>query len=283
MSRTLLDTHVHLWDLVATPQPWINGAMATIDRDFRAQDLSEQLSLVGVPRAIVVQADHSLAETRWLLSQASESDEITGVVGWVDVAGDVHAQLDEVAGMAGAQALVGIRHLAHIDADASWLERPDVAAGIAVLGEYGLSFDLVIRPWQVRQAAALAARAPETSVVLDHLAKPPLASGDIASWQADLAALAEFPNVRAKISGLTIEAAWNDWAVADLAPAVHRALELFGPSRLVFGSDWPLIRLTRGGYAGWIEAYLELTAGLSPDEQLAIDSGTAFDAYGVTL
>lgn len=280
LSRRPLDTHIHLWDLVATPQEWIDPVtMAAIDRSFAAPDLSEQLGAVGIRAAIAVQADHSLDETIMLLNSCEEAPELSGVVGWVDVTADVPGQIETLRQHPRGSQLVGIRHLAHVPGQEDFLARDDVAAGIARLGEVGLAFDLVIRSTQLADAAALVARTPGTTFVLDHLAKPPLAAGDLSSWRTDLARLASYPNVVAKISGLTIEDDWNAWTTASVSRAIDRALEHFGPSRLMFGSDWPLIRLTTGGYAGWLASYLESTAALSSTEQDAIDSGTAKIAY----
>lgn len=282
LNRRLLDAHIHLWDLAATPQDWIDPVtMAAIDRDFAAADLDAQLSAVDVEWAVAVQADHSLAETRMLLDATLLTDRLVGVVGWVDAAGDVAGQVAELQEHPAGDRLVGIRHLAHTPGHEDWLTRADVAAGVRTLGDLALSVDLVVRDHQLRDARTLALAAPDTTFVLDHLAKPALATGDLATWRTDLAALAELPNVVAKLSGLTIEADWQGWSIETLSPAVSHALEVFGSDRLMFGSDWPLIRLTAGEYAGWVEAYVELTGALSPDEQAAIDQHTARIAYGI--
>ncbi|MEF3405558.1 amidohydrolase family protein [Agromyces sp. CCNWLW203] len=303
LSRELVDAHVHLWDLSLTPHPWIAVAMSAIDRDFTGRDLAAQLGevegeneadasagdaraheaaapTVVVTGAVVVQADHSLDETTWLLDQAAASSAVLGVVGWVDLTGDVTAQLDEFAGHPAAALLRGLRHLAHVDADPGWLTRDDVAAGVTELGRRGLAFDLVVRPWQLGQATALARRAPGTRLVLDHLGNPPLEAADAESWRSGLAALAECENVSAKVSGLASGA--DAAATPDgLDRAFDAALSDFGPERLMFGSDWPLVRLSAGGYAGWLAEYLRLTAPLAAAERDAIDAGTARSVYGI--
>ncbi|MGO2748796.1 MAG: amidohydrolase family protein [Pseudoclavibacter sp.] len=284
-ERIPLDTHVHLWDRAVVPQTWIDPeSMAAIDRDFSGSDLSVQLREVGVTRAVVVQSDRALIENTHLLDEAEQTPELVGVVGWVDLRGGkdgVRLQLDALGGHESASKLVGIRHPVHIDEDERWLSRDDVAEGLAELGKRGLAFDLVIRPWQLEQAARLAARVPGTSFVLDHLGKPPLSTGRLEAWNDGLRQLAALPNVAAKISGLTIEDDWGDWSEAAVTRAIDPALELFGPPRLMFGSDWPLVRLTRGGYGSWIDAYRSATSSLSPTEQRQVDSGTAERVYGV--
>lgn len=284
-ERIPVDTHVHLWDRAVVPQTWIDPeSMTAIDRDFSGSDLSVQLREVGVTRAVVVQSDRALIENTHLLDEAQQTPELVGVVGWVDLRGGkdgVRLQLDALGGHESASKLVGIRHPVHIDEDERWLSRDDVAEGLAELGDRGLAFDLVIRPWQLEQAARLAARVPGTSFVLDHLGKPPLSTGRLEAWNDGLRQLAALPNVAAKISGLTIEDDWGNWSEAAVVRAIDPALALFGPSRLMFGSDWPLVRLTRGGYRGWIDAYRSATSSLSPTEQRQVDSGTAERVYGV--
>ncbi|PPF42344.1 amidohydrolase [Pseudoclavibacter sp. AY1F1] len=285
--RIPIDTHVHLWDRSVVPQTWIDpDSMAAINREFSGLDLAAQLREVGVTRAIVVQSDRVLIENDHLFGEASQAPELVGVVGWVDLRGGadgVRLQLDALGGHEGASKLVGIRHPVHIDEDDRWLSRDDVADGLAELGARGLSFDLVVRPWQLGQAARLAERVSGTQFVLDHLGKPPLSTGQLDAWSAGLLRLAALPNVAAKISGLTIEDDWGDWSQEAVTRAIDPALELFGPKRLMFGSDWPLVRLTRGGYRAWIDAYRSATAPLSADEQRQIDVGTAERVYGLDV
>lgn len=278
LTRELLDTHVHLWDLAVSPQDWIDGTMAVLDRDFLAGDLAAALDAVAVPRAVAVQATSSIAETAFLLDEAADPH-IRGVVGWLDVTGDVPAQCAAFARHPNSAKLVGIRHPAHLEDNQDWLLLDEVVRGIRAIAAQGLAFDLVVRPWQLRSAAALAGSVPEARFVLDHLGKPPIASGELDAWGDDLATLASHENVVAKVSGLTIEADWRAWTAGDLRPVVDRALELFGADRLLFGSDWPLVQLTEGGYAGWLAAYLDCTSALSSSERAAIDSSNALRVY----
>ena len=145
-------------------------------------------------------------------------------------------------------------------------------------GAAGLSFDLVVRPWQLPVATQVAAAHPELTFVLDHLGKPPIASGQLNRWRQDLDAIAALPNVAAKLSGLTIEADWLGWSPSHITPILDHALAAFGPERLMFGSDWPLVQLT-GGYAPWLDCYLAWSGALSPSEQASMDASTARGAY----
>jgi len=282
MTRAPLDAHLHSWERATHPQPWIDPAsMPELDRDFTLADAAATLSGCGIVGRVVVQSLNSTQETLDLLAGVAGTS-VTGVVGWVDLTGDVGGQIARLRAAPGGAALVGVRHLAHLEPDPSWLLRTDVAGGIDAVAAAGLPVDVVVRPDQLQVTARLAGLHPHATFVLDHLGKPPLRSGgaELASWATDLAEVARRDNVVAKVSGLTMEADWKRWTPDELAPAVEVALEAFGPDRLMFGSDWPLVDLT-GGYRRWLDAYVGLTDDLGPAEQAAIDRGTAGRVYGV--
>ena len=268
----VVDAHVHLWNRATDPQPWIDPeSMAAIDRDFSSGDLERMLDATGVDAALVVQAGNSITETGRLLDDPGRR--IAGVVGWVDLTADVDAQLDALS--AGGRRLVGLRHLVHVDPDPGWLGRPDVGAALDALATRGLCFDLVLRPWQLPLAATVAETRPGLRFVLDHLGGI-AESTDDRDWEAGLRALAAHSHVHAKISGL---AGLVDDPVR-LRRVVGVALDAFGPDRLMFGSDWPLTRLSAGPVV-WRATVGELISDLSEGERRAILSGTAVACYGL--
>ncbi|MGO4595144.1 amidohydrolase [Leifsonia sp. 2TAF2] len=270
-----IDAHVHLWNRRTDPQDWIDPArMAAIDRDFGGDELRAMLAATGMDRAILVQASNSLAESERL--SRSDPAVVAGLVAWVDLTGDVAAQLARVR--AGTVPVVGVRHLAHIDPDPEWLLRDDVSQGLAALGREGLAFDLVIRDWQLGQAADLAARHDGVRFVLDHLGGPLAEDADPARWEAGLRELARRPNVTAKVSGLSSGLAPGEWSAEDLRSVVEVAVDAFGTDRLLYGSDWPLAELG-GGAPAWREAFDILTAGFSAAERDAVLGGTAARVY----
>jgi L-fuconolactonase len=276
MSGTV-DAHVHLWDRALDPQDWIDPAtMGPIDRDFGPDDLAEHLAATGLEAAVVVQSSNSLEETLRLV--ALDGPAIGAVVGWVDLCADVPAQLARVEGAA-KKPLVGIRHLAHIDPDPEWLLRPDVGRGLAALADRGKTFDLVVRDWQLPQAARVAATHEGVQFVLDHLAGPPGDPVELRRWAEDLRELARRPNVVAKLSGLVSGLEPGTWGVEDLRAPVEVALEAFGPGRILYGSDWPLVELGGGGRA-WRAAVDELLAGLSADDVDRVLGANAARVYG---
>ena len=281
MTRHLIDSHLHIWERARNPQNWIAPAtMSAIDRDFTSEAAAAELDAVGVDGCVVVQCVNVFSETLDLLAAADSVGAIRGVVGWVDLQADVPAQLDALRAAPGGQHLVGVRHVTFTEADESWLSRADVVQGLTSLASAGLPFDVVVDPWQLPLVKTLAQSMESATFVLDHLGNPPIASSNLAQWSADLAALATCENVRAKVSGLITKDEWDHWTVDRLRPVVDHALETFGPSRLMFGSDWPLVELA-GGYGPWKNAYLELTDGLTPLEKAAMDADSARGAYGL--
>ncbi|SEE86346.1 amidohydrolase family protein [Ruania alba] len=276
MSADVIDAHAHVWERARTPQSWIDPAtMAAIDADFTLTELRAMHDSLGISGVVLVQTAHEEAETREFLS-AVDGRWVRGVVGWVDLTGDVTAAVDSLGGRGAG--LVGVRHLAHQDPDDEALVRPERAAGIDALGAQGLALDLVLRPEQLAQAVRLA-ETHSTTLVLDHLGNPPFGTDRWADWERDLTELAQHDHVVAKVSGLgPLDPHACD---ADgLRPAVDLALEVFGPDRLLFGTDWPVVRL-RGDAPQWARAAQNLLAGLSPTERAAVMGGNATRVYGL--
>ncbi|CAM3926437.1 amidohydrolase family protein [Isoptericola cucumis] len=296
MPDVVVDAHHHLWVRDRTPQPWVDPAtMAAIDADFTPADL--RAAATGVDATVVVQTVSRWAETVDLLATATSAEGraagIAGVVGWADLfAPDLADRLAALRAGPGGERLVGVRTMVQDETDPAYLDRPDVRAGIAAVGAAGLPFDLVVRDHQLASCARLASALPDVTFVLDHLGKPPVAtamsggtpggaSGDpsaLDAWRRDLADLAARPNVVAKLSGLVTEADWDRWTVADLRPVADHALDVFGPGRLMFGSDWPVCLLA-SRYDRWLDAARELVAGLTGDERAAVLAGTATRTY----
>jgi L-fuconolactonase len=276
----IIDAHHHLWDLGVRDQDWITGpARAPLRRDFLLDDYQHLAAGYGVAASIVVQTVTVPAETPELLALAAASDLIAGVVGWTDLAApDVADKIAALTEMPGGAKLVGLRHQVQSEPDPDWLTQPDVLRGLAVVAQAGLVYDLVITAGQLGQATRAAAAVPELTFVLDHLGKPPIASGRTDPWEADLRGLAALPNTSAKLSGLVTEADWHRWKVADLRPYAEIALDAFGPARMMFGSDWPVSTLA-ASYPEVLAAARDLTAGLTPVECEAVFAGTATSVY----
>jgi L-fuconolactonase len=271
----MIDAHRHFWRYSPSSHPWIDDSMPTLKRDFLPQPL------LGEERCIAVQALHDLEETRWLLSMRSDRPEASAplaVVGWIDLcAKDVDARLEEFAALEG---FVGVRHLVQDEPDPLFMLRPDFVRGLTKLEPLGLCFDLLVRAPQRDTAIELVRAFPNQRFVLDHLAKPRIAEGEIDPWHRQMHDLARSENVFCKLSGLCTEADWKSWDASTIAPYVDIALETFGPTRLLFGSDHPVCTLA-GPTRRVVDAHLDFLRRLSPTEFRAITHTNAIRVYGL--
>jgi L-fuconolactonase len=277
-----IDAHHHVWDLAARDQPWITGpAMAPIRRSFGIDELGPDAAAAGVTATVVVQTVADVTETEELLDLAETTPLVAGVVGYVDLAAhDVGEQVDRLRERPSGAWLAGIRSPVQDEPDPGWLTRPAVLAGLREVARRDLVYDLLIRAHQLEAALAAVTHVPDGRYVLDHLAKPAIASGGWEPWASGLARLAARGNVSAKLSGLVTEASWSTWSTSDLRPYAEHALAAFGPDRLVFGSDWPVCTLA-APYGRVIAATEKLVDGLSTTEQAAVMGGTAATVYGL--
>ncbi|MFE2012935.1 amidohydrolase family protein [Streptomyces sp. NPDC059491] len=276
----VVDAHHHLWDLSVRDQDWITGpALAPLRRTFTERDLSAEAAAAGVTATILVQTVTVAEETPEMLATARDSDLIAGVVGWTDLTSpETDATLATLLALPGGRHLVGIRHQVQSEPDPAWLLRPDVRRGLIAVADAGLAYDLVILPHQLPAATTAARDLPELTFVLDHAAKPHVSSGELEPWATDLRAFAALPNTVGKLSGLHTEADWHAWTVRDLRPYADTLLDAFGPSRLMFGSDWPVCTLAVS-YGRTLTTAEKLTEALSPGERAAVFGGTAMETY----
>ena len=263
-----IDAHHHMWEPARRPQQWLDEPdMEPIRRDFPLNDFPA----TGIDRTVLVQVLPDVEETREFLAAAAASDLVAGVVGWADLTAGSLPDLDGP--------LVGIRHLVQGEADAAWLNRPDVRRGLRAVADAGLAYDLLTLPHQLPAAIETVHALPELTFVLDHLSKPPIATGELEPWATLIRRLAAAPNVYCKLSGLVTEAG-KDWTVSDLRPYADVALDAFGPSRIMYGSDWPVCLLA-ATYDQVLETAGELTTHLTPAEREDVFGGTALRAYGL--
>ena len=279
----VVDAHHHFWDPARAVYPWMSDALAPIRRRFGPDDLRPLLAANGVDRTILVQTRSSVDETREFLATAGQHDFIAGVVGWVDLtAPDLTDQLASLGAGPGGAKLVAIRHQVQDETDPEWLGRTDVRRGLAAVGQAGLAYDLLVRTRELPAALATVRDLPEVTFVIDHLAKPPIASGAIDEWASGLKPLASHPNVHCKLSGMVTEADWASWTADDLGPYVGRVLEWFGPGRCLFGSDWPVCLLA-ASYAQVIDGCRQAIGDIPIADRDRIFGGTAIELYRLPI
>ncbi|WP_053659628.1 amidohydrolase family protein [Streptomyces sp. MMG1121] len=273
-----IDAHHHVWDLSVRDQGWI-PERSPLRRDFTLADLAPEATAADVTGTVLVQTVTVPEETPELLALADAHDLVAAVVGWTDLTRpDIADELARLRRLPGGAHLQGIRHQVQGEPDPQWLLRPDVRRGLTALADADLVYDLVVRPHQLPACAEAARSIPQLTFVLDHLGKPPIASGALEPWATDLRALAARPNTFCKLSGLVTEADPATWTVADLRPYAETALAAFGPDRVMFGSDWPVCT-EAATYAQVLEVSRDLTDGLGAAERAAVHEGTARRVY----
>lgn len=277
----IIDAHHHLWDPGVRAYDWLAGdVLAPIRRPYCPDDLRAKTVESGVDGTVLVQTMSDVDETIDFLAMADANrDLILGVVGWVDLTDPGVA--DALAGLRakpGGDRLVGIRHQAQDEDDPAWLARPDVLRGLAAVAAAGLAYDLLVLPHQLDAVLTAITEVPQGRYVLDHAAKPPIASGERQPWAPRIRELAAHDNLACKLSGLVTEADWAQWTIEDIRPYAEVVLGEFGANRVLFGTDWPVCELA-SSYAGVTGLARELCAGLSEADRAAVFGGTAREWY----
>lgn len=240
-----IDAHQHFWKYNPVEYNWIGADMQVLKRDFMPADLKIELESCGFSGSIAVQARQSIEETIWLLDLADKHDFIKGVVGWVDLCSNNLLNQLEIIGR--SSKLVGVRHVIQDEPDENFMLRKDFLSGIAMLEQFGLTYDLLIFPRHLSVADKLVKMFPKQKFVLDHIAKPDIKHSNINQWQKDIQRLAENRNVYCKLSGMVTEADLYNWKPIDFIPYLNAIFEAFGHERLMIGSDWPVCTLS-GNY-----------------------------------
>ena len=272
-----IDSHQHFWNYHPDRQEWISPEMGRLKRDFLPEDLYPVLQASQIDGCIAVQAEEHLRETAFLLELSESHPWILGVVGWVEVAQD---NLDELLdSWSQASKLLGFREILQ-SKEPEYLLRKEFVRGIQKLGSRGYTYDILTYPQQLPAALSLVHKCPNQRFVIDHLSKPDINTGDWKAWKKSLQPFGERELVHAKVSGLVTEADWKKWDANQLYPYLEIALEIFGPKRLLFGSDWPVCLLA-GEYGQVLEVIESFTNQLSADEKEAILGGTAQEFYSI--
>jgi L-fuconolactonase len=271
----MIDAHQHFWRIDRGDYGWLTPALAPIYRDFMPDDLAPLLARHGIGGTILVQAAPTVAETRFMLEIAHATPFVRGVVGWVDF--EAVDAVDMILELAADPLLVGLRPMVQDIADDDWLLRPSLGSALAMMARRGLVFDALVLPRHLPRLKTVIERYPDLTVVVDHGSKPRIRDKQREPWASDLAAIAAMPGVACKLSGLVTEAA-ADWQSSDVRPYAQHILDIFGPQRVMFGSDWPVVNLA-GGYDRWRETALGLMAHLAAPERAAILGETARRVY----
>lgn len=275
-----IDAHHHFWDPDRYTYPWMAGReLDPVRRAFGPRDMQPLLDAADITGTVLVQTVSDEDETREFLRVAASTPFVRGVVGWTDLTSpSVEEALDALLADENGRFLVGIRHQVHDEPDPNWLCRDDVRRGLRAVADRGLGYDLLVRARELPAAVVTVRALPEVNFVVDHIAKPTIAAGDDYLWAKWMPALAGYPNVTVKLSGMITEADWTSWTPDDLRPFVTQVYQWFGADRLMFGSDWPVCLLA-GTYESVIEGLTAALGTLSAAETAALFGGTAHAFY----
>jgi len=273
-----IDAHQHFWEIGRLTYPWMPSEPSVLRQDFLPDRLAPILARNRFDGTVVVQAHHSLDETRWLLDLAEQTEFIRAVVAWVDLTDpQLGKVLDELQRR---PKFKGARHQAHDEPDDHWLLRSDVLAGLSELARRSLPYDLLFYPRHLRLVPLIAERVPGLRMVIDHIAKPLIAEQILEPWAADIEEAAKLPQVYCKLSGMITEADVKSWKPEHLKPYVLHVMRIFAPDRLMFGSDWPVCLLA----GSWKEVLAAFTQSIGPqsiETRERLLGGTAQEFYGI--
>ena len=271
----IIDSHQHFWNYDATRHDWINEEMRAIRKDFLPEQLSPILKENNVDGCVSVQVDQTTEETDFLLALAKEHSFIQGVVGWVDLrASNLEDTLENYRD---AKALKGFRHIIQGQA-AGFMLQPNLIQGLKKLATRNYTYDLLIYAHQLKEANELIKQVTELPIIIDHVAKPNIKDSEMEDWKKEITALAKYPNVYCKISGMATEANWETWTMAGLQPYLDTVVAAFGTERIMFGSDWPVC-LVASSYAKWLNGVQKYFNTFSSTEQEAIFAGNVIKFY----
>jgi len=276
----MIDSHQHFWTYNVIRDVWITEDMGRIRKNFYPNDSVELFSKNQIDGCIAVQADSSEEETFFLISLAEQSEFIKGIVGWVDLQSkNIESQLTYFSQF---EKIVGFRHVVQSESDPNFLARPDFLKGVQLLDTFDFAYDLLIYPNQLNAGIEFCKNNANQRIVLDHLAKPPIKSGDIAEWKKNIEKFKELENVSAKISGLITEAEWYNYNEKDILNVIEIALEVFGTDRLMFGTDYPVV-LVADELSSWVTTFKKSISQLSSDEIKKITIDNCLQFYKIEL
>lgn len=281
MSLPIIDTHMHIWDLIKVHYSWLQGDTSILARTYLPEELYPQLAAVNVSNTVLVQAANNIEDTELMLSAAMEHDWITGVVGWVPLDNPEQTLKLIENWKATNTYLKGIRHLIHNEPDENWLLQDKVIESLQILAAHHLTYDIVgVKEAHLNAAITIAEKIPTLNLILDHLNNPPMKSEEgMVIWRKQMQVAAAHNNIYAKISGLGIASGqFETWTSKDIQASIEFALEKFGTDRCMCGGDWP-VSLLAGGYLKTINAYraiIENCLPISDQEKVYVKNATLF-------
>jgi L-fuconolactonase len=287
----IIDCHQHLWDLSRQKLPWLESAEEVLKHDYRTEEYvaaTKGFNVRAVYMEVDVAPEEEVAEVEFVIGLCRDKDKptVAAVIGGRPASPDFEAYVKRFAD---SDYVKGVREVIHNErSPAGYCLRDEFVRGIRALGKHGLSFDLCMRPGELKDGLKLSELCPDTRFVLDHCgnadpkafaANRDKTTHDPDQWKRDIEALAGRPNLICKISGIVARAP-KGWTADNLAPVVNHCLDAFGPDRVVFGGDWPVC-LLGAPLKDWIMALREIVAERPAAEQRKLWSQNAIKFYGL--
>jgi L-fuconolactonase len=259
-----IDAHQHFWKYDPVRDSWITDDMAVIRKDFLPGELEPVLKQNGMEGSVVIQSDQSEEENIFQIQNATGHEFIKGIVGWIDLEAD---NIEErLAYYSSFKKMKGFRHVLQGETQRDLMLTPKFLNGISKLSTFGFTYDILIFPDQLRYIPQFVTSFPDQKFVIDHMAKPTIKEKNIDGWKKDMEAIARYENVYCKVSGMVTEADWHHWQPEDFIPYLDIVVNIFGVTRIMYGSDWPVC-MVAGGYESMIEIVRNYFSSYSKDEQ----------------
>ena len=278
----IVDSHIHFWDSNELQYDWLAG-LSAINRPFLPQDLSSDAAEIALEKIVFVQCDcipeQSMQEVAWVSSLAQNEPRIQAIVAFAPLEQGDRVQ-EHLQKLTQYPLVKGVRRLIQSEGDGFCIQ-PDFVKSVQLLAAFGYSFDICIMHHQMGDVLKLVEKCPDVSFVLDHIGKPGIKDGLRDPWQDQIAALAAFPNVACKISGLVTEADWEAWTRAEFKPYSDHVIAIFGPDKVMYGGDWPVSTLATS-YQEWYQTLNWATIDLSIGARHKLFYQNAISFYGLT-
>lgn len=277
----IVDAHQHYWLPSRGDYGWLAKAPVSLQRAFLPEHLRAQREAAGVSYSVLVQAAPTEEETRYLFELAREDSSVAGVVGWVDMeASNVGSRIDALI-RDGNGLLCGLRPMVQDLADPDWLAKPSLDRAFDCIQDCGLTFDALVDMRQLPALLRRLRRHPQLSVVLDHAGKPAIGDGRFDQWTCWIDELAQHSQLHCKLSGLLtlLDEPVHEDAIE---PYVADLFSHFGPERLMWGSDWPLLTM-RADYAHWLHVAMTLTERYAPGAKADVFAANTVRVYALDI
>ncbi|MAZ53398.1 MAG: amidohydrolase [Trueperaceae bacterium] len=277
----IVDTHLHIWDPEKFRYEWLDD-IPILNKSYLIEDYQRSTAGLMIDKMVFLQcevaSDQYLAEARWVSEVAREDPRIEGIVAWAPLEKGA-AAVEDLDKLIDIPQVKGVRRIIQFEPNAEFCLKPSFVEGVKLLENYSLSFDICIKGSdQFANSIELVRSCPNVHFILDHIGKPDIIDGSIHPWKSQICELAEFSNTTCKISGMVVEANMESWSREELEPYLDTVLDAFGPDRLVFGGDWPVV-VQAAEYREWVAAFDWYLSGTSESEQRKIYRDNAVRVY----